>query len=69
MEGAEPEMLIGAKQTLKITKYISLDCGPERDGKTTYKECSKILIDNNWHIIHSFQTGRYNLLAKNKIFE
>tara|TARA_Y100001978_G_scaffold131487_1_gene117610 strand:- start:844 stop:1650 length:807 start_codon:yes stop_codon:yes gene_type:complete len=69
MEGAEPEMLLGAKKILKITKYISLDCGLEREGKSTSNKCKEILLKNNWQIIHSFQSGRYNLLAKNNLFK
>lgn len=44
-EGAEPEVLTGAKETLRRTQYIAIDCGPERQGKDTIEEASAILRD------------------------
>ena len=42
-EGAEPEVLRGAVETLARTRYIAIDCGPERRGEKTFGECSAIL--------------------------
>ena len=47
-EGGEPEILYGALNSLKNIEFISLDCGPERYGKTTFKEVTKILSGNNF---------------------
>jgi FkbM family methyltransferase len=42
-EGAEPEVLLGATQTLKRTRYVSIRVGPERNGKCPGPECREIL--------------------------
>jgi FkbM family methyltransferase len=42
-EGAEPEVLTGALETLKRTRFVAIDCGPERYGKSTAVECTAIL--------------------------
>jgi hypothetical protein len=42
-EGAEPEVLTGATETLGRTRYIAIDCGPERKGERTFDACSAIL--------------------------
>jgi FkbM family methyltransferase len=42
-EGAEPEVLNGAKEILKKTMFITFDCGAERKGETTIDECVKII--------------------------
>ncbi len=42
-EGAEPEVLAGAIETLKRTRFVAIDCGPERYGKSTADECTAIL--------------------------
>tara|TARA_E500000178_G_scaffold353328_1_gene418931 strand:+ start:1739 stop:2599 length:861 start_codon:yes stop_codon:yes gene_type:complete len=49
-EGGEPEILQGALKVLKKVEYISLDCGPERYGKTTMKEVTKVLKKNKFQI-------------------
>lgn len=61
-EGAEPEVLYGLKNKLKNIKYISLDCGPERNGKTTIKEVTNFLKMNNFRI----SVLNNNCLAENK---
>lgn len=43
-EGWEPEVLLGAKNTLNQTLYVTADLGPERVGKTTYLACKTILV-------------------------
>jgi FkbM family methyltransferase len=42
-EGHEPEVLLGAKNVLNQVDFVSIDCGPERSGKTTFNEVSSIL--------------------------
>ena len=49
-EGAEPEVIYGLKNKLTNIKYISLDCGPERNGKTTIKEVKNFLKINNFKV-------------------
>jgi len=44
-EGAEPELLEGARIILKQVECISLDTGAERLGKTTSRECELLLKD------------------------
>ncbi|EIC21940.1 FkbM family methyltransferase [Thiorhodovibrio frisius] len=42
-EGAEPEMLRGAKNVLTRTCFVSIDCGPERQGAKTFDTCEQLL--------------------------
>jgi FkbM family methyltransferase len=42
-EGAEPEILEGARDTLAKTTHVSIDCGPERMGESTQVQVRKIL--------------------------
>jgi len=60
-EGFEPEVLIGAKSTLDNTRYISIDCGPERNGKSTFLECEDILANTNF----SCQRDGWRLFCRN----
>lgn len=62
-EGGEPEILEGATQVLKKTDYVSIDCGPERYGKTTFKQVFRILKINNFEIL---KTSANCCLAINK---
>ena len=66
-EGAEPEVLIGAKETLKKTEYVLVDVGPERgkNHETTIKDSFNFLLNNNFELI---EVGfpRINALFKNK---
>jgi len=57
-EGAEPEVLLGAKKILNKIEYISVDCGPERGPKLekTFKDVKKILNES-----------KFNLLKKSKL--
>jgi FkbM family methyltransferase len=59
-EGAEPEVLVGASAALKRIDYVSLDCGPERNGQPTAAECAAILRDHGFHILREdrFVVGR-----------
>lgn len=51
-EGFEPEVLEGAVEMLSSTRKIAIDCSPERNGKTTFRECEKLLTS------HGFNTWR-----------
>lgn len=42
-EGAEPEVLDGARQTLAKTRFIAIDTSPEREGQSTAEACAKRL--------------------------
>lgn len=68
-EGAEPEVLRGAPQTLARTRHIAIDCGPERMGQDTVEECTAILeqagfavtrIGPGGHVLHGInrRSGR-----------
>lgn len=52
-EGAEPEVLMGAKNLLAGELQIGIDASAERLGENTIEECKKILIDAGYNI-----TGR-----------
>ena len=52
-EGAEPEILRGAIESLKITQYITADLGYERGvlHEETFSNCTNLLIRNNFLLI------------------
>lgn len=54
-EGAEPEVLEGAKLLLPFLDYITVDCGYERGDKNnpqhTFIETNKFLLENNYTLI------------------
>lgn len=61
-EGFEPEIIKGAVETLKRTKFIVVDVGPERYGEKTDIEVSKLLRNQGFkvisisdNIIHAFK--------------
>ena len=66
-EGAEPEILQGAISTLKRTKYVVVDCGPERGLKkeSTLMSTVHFLQEQGFLWIH-FTPGRYSALFKNE---
>lgn len=49
-EGAEPEVLEGARDLLKITRKVAIDCTPERHGKPTSSICSNILKNAGFRV-------------------
>jgi FkbM family methyltransferase len=65
-EGAEPEVLNGARETLKKTMFIAFDCGAERKGETTIKECVKIIKEVGFEVLTRKIDDRVILVAKNK---
>lgn len=50
-EGAEPEVLSGAAGILDRIDWISIDCGPERNGERTIDECTNILENHGFEVI------------------
>lgn len=50
-EGAEPEVLLGATETLKRTRYVSIRVGAERNGKCPGPECRAILEKAGFNIL------------------
>jgi FkbM family methyltransferase len=69
-EGAEPEILEGASQALRISKYVTADLGPERGvGEArTYEECRAILVSAGFVEIARFPGGRETYLFRNRNF-
>jgi FkbM family methyltransferase len=67
-EGGEPEVLLGARETLQRTEFITLDCGYERSGERTLETCAGILRDGGFEIRRYQETGRCNLVARNRSF-
>jgi hypothetical protein len=63
-QGAEPEVLSGATHTLRMTEFVSLDCGNERRGEATYETCAKILADAGFEILRHH--SRKHLMARNR---
>lgn len=62
-EGAEPEVLAGATETLRRTDYVALDAGYERGGRSTFAACTAILEPLGFQVINIDKYGR--LLARN----
>ena len=54
-EGFELEVLQGSKNTLKSTKYVSVDFGPEKgtEGINTLPDVSNFLYENNFRMVHA----------------
>ena len=69
-EGFELEVLQGSKNTLKSTKYVSVDFGPEKgtEGVNTIPEVSNFLYENNFNMIFA-NTDRHIGLFKNQLFD
>ena len=68
-EGAEPEVLQGAKNTLKSCEYVVVDAGKERGIKkeeTSMFVCN-YLLSNNYELLY-INHERITLLFKNKLF-
>lgn len=68
-EGHELEILKGSIATLKNTKYITVDYGPEKgtEGRMTLPEVTNFLFKNNF-IIENSSSKRYTSLFKNLKF-
>ena len=64
-EGAEPEVLRGARQSLKISRYVAVDCGRERGihREDTVRDVCNILYENRFRMVDS------NMLRLSLLFE
>jgi FkbM family methyltransferase len=56
-EGFEPEVLRGGPNTLNEIQFVAIDCGPERNGKTTWLEVSEILEQSGFKNIEIDSLG------------
>jgi FkbM family methyltransferase len=65
-EGAEPEVLEGARETLKITSYVSLCASAERCGERTLEACEALLTGAGFDIIHREDSGFCMLIGKSR---
>lgn len=63
-EGAEPEVLEGARETLKRTEYVSLAASAERCGERTLEACEAILKAANFDIVHREETKFCTIIGK-----
>ncbi|MGR3616282.1 MAG: FkbM family methyltransferase [Paracoccaceae bacterium] len=52
-EGAEPEILEGARKTISHIDYVTVDCGPERgaEKKHTIVETNRFLTQNGFELL------------------
>lgn len=52
-EGAEPEVLQGAKDTLTMIDWVSVDCGPEKGfaQDNTFVDCHNILLAHGFRLV------------------
>ena len=66
-EGHELEVLMGSRETLKITEYICIDMGGEKGefNKNTVSEVTNFLLDNNFRLL-DFNENRITGLFENK---
>ena len=68
-EGAELEVLEGAKETLKYTEYVTVDYGPERgiSKLSTSAEIVNFLYENNFKLIKVSKFRQVGLFKKSSI--
>jgi FkbM family methyltransferase len=68
-EGAEPEILQGGTKTLRITKWVTADLGPERgvSQQRTFSAAHSILIENGFELFAENPGGRECYLYKRTI--
>jgi len=66
-EGFEPEILIGAKNTIKNTEFITVDVSSERgqNSESTLSDVTSYLIHNNFELL-GFNPKHYSVFFKNK---
>lgn len=51
VEGLEPEVLQGASKLLKITKYVSVDTGPENNTQYTFDDVHYLLVKSGFKLL------------------
>lgn len=57
-EGAEPEVLLGASETLKRTRAVTVDTGAERQGARTDARVEEILRENGFEVAQVMSRAR-----------
>lgn len=57
-EGAEPEVLMGASLTLKRTRWVAIEGGPERNGTSTLPACTNLLVASGFAMEEVNPKGR-----------
>lgn len=69
-EGAEPEILLGGKETLKRCRYVTADLGPERgiNKEETYEDANRILTEYGFSLVGRNTGSRKCFLYKNSKF-
>jgi FkbM family methyltransferase len=55
-EGAEPEILQGARQTMPRIRRIAVDCSPEREGEETAEPVKQLLRGEGYTIVSAPQS-------------
>lgn len=65
-EGAEPEVLEGARETLAKTDYVSVCASAERNGEVTSPACERILTDAGFEILYREKSRFYMLIGRNR---
>ena len=70
-EGAEPEVLIGATESLLKTRYVVADLGPERGlaQTETFEEANRILVEKGFKLTAKKALGRHCYLYVNQNLE
>ena len=70
-EGAEPEILLGGRETLEKTRYVVADLGPERgiNLEETFDASNLILKQYGFELIGRYELGRKCHLFRNKRFK
>jgi len=64
VEGAEPEVLRGAANTLNDTRAVLVDTGAEREGETTDAACEALLRAAGFDVSTGARTGRQITVAR-----
>lgn len=57
-EGAEPEVIEGARGLLARTRMVAFDTGAERMGEETSDDCEKLLRDLGFRVMHDRRPNR-----------
>lgn len=67
-EGAEPEVLEGARRSLPLFDYVAIDCGYERgrEQRHTFVETSRLLIDLGFRPLRAGFRHRVTILYGNR---
>jgi FkbM family methyltransferase len=57
-EGAEPEVIEGARELLLRTKVVAFDTGAERLGEETSADCERLLSELGFKVHHEWRSHR-----------